>query len=261
MFVHVVMLGENGWFRVAVSEDISVPSGWVTVESEDVSPSIPVETPPENETYIACAFEGCTRARYEPAPGTRGRRSKFCAEHRTSNRGKSSDQIDDDPFSAPLTSAEKRLVKNLALPIRLLGAGVYRANMIDGMIVGDNADKIAEAWVLEGRVSKSVRQMSEAVAKFAGAGPLAMVAIDVGLEIAANHNVPVIGTIKPVPLSIVEKAEKIKANREIREVQSRVTTSPVASVSQLVTCPSCLRRALRQSGPATVCMCGVSIAN
>ena len=220
----------------------------------------------DSATYKQCAAPDCTSAARSRTG--KGPPPKYCQEHsnatarRKSSSG-SSASGEDDPFAAPFTATEKRLVKQLELPIRLLGAGVYRANVIDGLIIGDNATQVAQAWVLEGRVSKSIRQMSEAVAKFAGAGPLAMVGIDIGLQIANNHHIPVIGDLKAVPVETQTKAARIMQAREARQTNTArtVATETGARISTLIVCSSCGRNNLRQPGLSTMCMCGLAIAN
>lgn len=216
----------------------------------------------EELTFIECAADDCHNMAYQAAPGSGKRSSKFCRQADCTKNTKRSRQDEEDPFSSPLTAAEKRLARQLELPLRLAGMGVYRANVIDGLIIGHSATPLAEALVLEGRVSKPVRQMCEAVAKFAGAGPIALVLIDMGLQIASNHKVPLLGDVKPVDANVKAEAQRIQDMRKNR------ANAPAATITQEVqestklasptmVCPTCGRTVLTATdGMDTLCMCG-----
>lgn len=213
-------------------------------------------------TFVECAAEGCHNMAYQAAPGSGKRSSKFCRQADCTKNATRQRAEEADPFASPLTAAERRLAKQLELPLRLAGMGIYRANMVDGLIVGHHAQPIAEALVLESRVSKTVKQMCEAVAKFAGAGPVALVLFDMGLQIAANHKVPIIGDVKPVDGEVQAEARRIMEGRQRR------ANAPKASVAQevhestklaspTVVCGNCGRTVLTATdGMDTLCMCG-----
>jgi hypothetical protein len=218
------------------------------------------DTGEESYTYQKCSADGCENEAFKAAPGSGKRSSKFCKQANCTKvtQGRTRDEA--DPFSSPLTSSEKRLAKQLELPFRLAGMGVYRANVIDGLIIGSKAEALAEAMVLEARVSKPVKQMCEAVAKFAGAGPIALVLIDTGLQIANNHKIPLVGDLKQVDGKILADHARIIDVRSKRATQAKAAAPAdeihEAATSQLMQCPNCGRRLMRQ-GETTQCVCGV----
>ena len=221
----------------------------------------------EELTFVECAAPDCHNMAFQAAPGSGKRSSRYCRQPdctRTTARPK---PTEDDPFSSPLTAAERRLAKQLELPLRLAGMGVYRANVVDGLIIGHHAQAIAEALVLESRVSKTVKQMCEAVAKFAGAGPVALVLFDMGLQIAANHKVPIIGDVKPVDADVRLEEQRIMQSRQQRKEGAAKPASVAQEVHEsvrlqtpVVTCEVCGRKVLRNTaGEPTECMCGNTI--
>lgn len=215
-----------------------------------------------DETWRACTQPGCGNS-FAWRAGM-GRRSKCDLHYQgTGKRAGKPPKADggeprewslEDAISTPLSRSEKELAQRIEILVRLVGGGVYRLNMIDGMIVSHHADKLAEGLVIEARTSSHVKKIVDSMATFSGSGPLVLVLVQMSMEIAANHKVPVIGDLTQVPAPVLADAARVTALREARRERQEQVAKP-SPVPRMVfaECPQCQRRAIGQPGAEISC--------
>lgn len=239
--------------------------------TEPASPPITDEEPNESANDSAtdrvvkiCTQTGCGNT-FEWVQGM-GKRSK-CDEHfqgsgRRVGRPRKSEPEDEgervwtieDAISVPLSKTEREMAARIAILVRLSGAIVYRMNVTDGLIVQYHTDKLAEGLVIEARTSEGLRKMVKAMASFSGAGPLALVLVQMSLEIAANHNVPVFGNAVKIPEQILRDAEQVHEVRARRPVKAEAKSTVPQGSAGFAECPQCHRRAIGVPGTNSTCV-------
>lgn len=228
----------------------------------------------------ACTYPGCTSL-WTKKPGDSPNRQK-CDRHvgvKVDNRVRRTQAAAqpsepdigkewsiEEAISTPLSRGEQELADRIGVICNLLGGAVYQLNVVDGLLVGHHADAIAKGLVIEARTSPTVKKMVDGMATFAGSGPLTLTLMTMTMQIAANHRVPVIGTLAKVPPSVQADADRIKAARTARTDQAQhvrpdaVIPGNANGGAGFAECPQCGRRAVGQHGSTVTCVfCNIPV--
>lgn len=129
---------------------------------------------------LVCQEPGCTNTLEYSG---RGRRPKFCEEHKTKSSSGTGDR------KSVRWAAENAVRDALLRYFDLIGWGVQLVNELDGKIIANGAPAVVDELVKLGQVDKQWRRWLEAASKPGKYGGLILaVGSTMVLPIMANHN-------------------------------------------------------------------------
>lgn len=138
-----------------------------------------LEDVPEDESPDICQIPGCNESLVY---GGRGRRPRFCDEHKP-NKSKST------VTKRRTTAWQANLHQQLLGTIGTVGIAVMAFNQFDGMCVMNGADNLAKSLVGVAEINPSVRKALEAAMTATAWSSVAVAIAGIAIPIAANHGV------------------------------------------------------------------------
>lgn len=119
--------------------------------------------------------------------GGRGRRPKYCSEHKKNASA-----------TSPASNSGNLAALETAIADMYRGgaAGLMLINPTDGLIVAEAAPGIAKAWIQLARTDQKVRKFLQKMTVGGGSGAVIFAHVAVAMSIMANHDVDVTSFFK-----------------------------------------------------------------
>lgn len=112
----------------------------------------------------------------------RGRRPRFCADHRPgASRG--------ERIPTSRVNKDEKLRDDLAGVLTLVGTGVFMVERFDGLVILDRSEATATALVAVAQENKQVRKVLESLVAVTVYGALVTAVASIAVPIAAHHGV------------------------------------------------------------------------
>ena len=174
ILVSVIDINDRDGFGLAICFTDGYPEGMIIMDDEP-------DAPPADATEPSFDYS-CEMCGTELVYGGRGRKPRFCAEHKTGSKVQ--------PTGKGRKTNVDTLVNQIQDMHRMIGSALmfYPPTALDGMVLSDNADKLGASWKSLLERDAKVREMWEKFFQVSGYGAVfGAYAFSLILPIAQNH--------------------------------------------------------------------------
>jgi hypothetical protein len=172
------------------------------------SASAPEPTPVDGELTCAVCGKPLTYA-------GRGRKPKFCDDHRTGNGARKAGM-----GTAPARATKnEKMRRELTSTLGLIGVGLMAVEPYDGLVVLDRAEATVDALMDVAEHNPRVRKVLESMIEVSVWGALGAAVAGMAAPIAAHHG------ILPIPSDAMEK-QFLSKDAQTRLARMRAANSP-----------------------------------